>query len=160
MHERNGTTCKITIVRWLEGRVAIVGVLAALFAWFSFGVAVREPYPAAVFPRFGSVPVDEEILPVRFRLLVFSSGADRVELPPGPVFEGPFDSFHNNMLDSLVTADPELTVADPEFIDWVEDRATTVAALDCVDSLEIVEVVSDDSVPRTSLQRFEVGGCR
>lgn len=144
----------------MEGRLALLAVVGLLFAWFVFGVAVREPYPAAVFPRFGSVPVDEEILPVRFRILIFTAGDRTAELTLAETFDGAFDSFHNSMLDSLVKAGPEETVDDPEFVAWLEDRAETSFGWECVDGLEIVERVSDSTIAERSLQSFQLDGCR
>ncbi|MGI9595369.1 MAG: hypothetical protein ACR2QK_04370 [Acidimicrobiales bacterium] len=146
-------------IRRYDRRVLLGGAIALLFGAWCFGVVVREPYPAPVFPRFGSIPEDEEIEPVRIRLLAFESGAERETVTAAELFDGPFDSFHPQMLDSLMRATPDDHPRQSEFALWVQDRAAEEFGWDCAEAFELIEVVPDGSEPEKSLNRFEFGTC-
>lgn len=142
-----------------DKRVILAAVLVACFGLWCLGVVFREPYPAPIFPRFGSIPEDEEIQPVRIRLLAFEADGDRRTLTAAEAFDGAFDSFHPQMLNSLTDAGPDETTDDPEFAAWVQGRVRQRFGWDCADSLEIIEVVPDGSEPEKTLNRFEFEGC-
>ncbi len=142
-----------------DKRVILGVAIVVLFGGWCFGVVVREPYPAPVFPRFGSIPGDEEIQPVRVRLLAFESGDRRETVTAAELFDGPFDSFHPQMLDSLMRATPAEHPDGSEFAVWVQDRASEEFGWDCAEAFELIEVVADGSEPEKSLTRFEFEAC-
>ncbi len=143
-----------------DKRTVLAVIMAALFGLYCYGTFTREPYPAPIFPGFGSIPVDEDIQPVRVRMLAFESGPDRALLTADEAFEGAFDSFHPQMLDSLVAAGADGVVADRDLSEWSQDRVEAELGWDCAQSLEIVEVVPDGSEPERLLASFELEGCR
>ena len=97
---------------------------------------------------------------MRLRLLAFEADGERAVLTAAEAFDGAFDSFHPQMLNSLVAASPEETVADGEFADWAQDRVRSEVGWACAESLEIIEVVPERNEPETVLNRFEFEGCR
>ncbi len=142
-----------------DKRTVLAVIMAALFGLYCYGTFTREPYPAPIFPGFGSIPVDEDIQPVRIRMVAFESDTDRTLLTADEAFEGAFDSFHPQMLDSLVAAGEGGVVADEDLSEWSQDRVRDELGWDCANSLEIVEVVPDRSEPEQLLARFELEGC-
>ncbi|MGI9611280.1 MAG: hypothetical protein ACR2QO_00105 [Acidimicrobiales bacterium] len=143
-------------IGWLDKRLLLLAATTALFGVWFLGALTREIYPAPIFPGFGTIPTDEEIQPVRVRVLAFESNEGRAILSADDAFVGAFDSFHARMLDSLVRAGGP----DEDLAAWARDRAHAEFGWDCVHALEVVEVHSDDSVPGTMLNRFEFGDCR
>ncbi len=138
-----------------DKRVVLGAALLVLFGAWCLGVVYREPYPAPIFPRFGSIPEAEEIQPVRVRMLAFEAGDERRVVPAADAFDGAFDSFYPQMLDSLVDAER----GDDDFARWVRERADVVLGWECADAFEVVEVVPDGSEADRSLKRFEFEAC-
>lgn len=143
-----------------DKRTLLAGIMAALFGVWALGVVTREPYPAPIFPRFGSIPTPEEIQPVKVRMLAFEDGRSREVLTAAQAFDGAFDSFHPQMLNSLVSAGRRGVVADPEFEAWSRDRVGELFDWVCAQALEVIETEPDGGEPEKILARFEFEGCR
>jgi hypothetical protein len=143
-------------VRWLDKRLILLAATAAFFGVWIAGALTREIYPAPIFPGFGTIPADEDIQPMRVRMLAFESNEGRALLTADDAFVGAFDSFHARMLDSLVRAGGP----DEDLARWAQERARAELGWECVRALEVVEVLPDGGVPDTTLNRFEFGDCR
>jgi hypothetical protein len=142
-----------------DKRTILAALMAVLFVVYCYGAINREPYPAPVFPGFGSIPVDDDIQPVRVRMLAFEAGDERELLTAQQAFNGAFDSFHPQMLNSLVAAGEGGVTADPELAAWSNERVNAELNWDCAEALEIVQVVPDGSEAEQLLARFEFEGC-
>ena len=140
----------------LDKRLILLAATAALFGVWLVGALTGEIYPAPIFPGFGTIPTDEEIQPVRVRVLAFESSEGRAILTADDAFVGAFDSFHARMLDSLVRADGP----DEDLARWARDRAQAEFGWECARALEVVEVLPGGNVADTTLNRFEFGDCR
>lgn len=136
----------------------MLATMVAFFGLFLWGTVKSEPYPAPIFPGFGSIPDASDIEHLQVRMLAFESSGERQSLTAAQAFEGAFDSFHPEMLESLVVAGAGGVVADTDLDDWARDRVSEEFGWQCADSLEVVEVAPGGGQERI-LARFEFERC-